>query len=160
MSHSLIYKTGDLFAGAPSNAILAHACNARGRWGSGIALEFATRFPHAYNVYRQECFSEDTTGKGFVIFDSHAVACLITSKDYGPRVDPPESILKATYQAVCDVLRHMEAYRSNYSSREIHSPKINAGLFKVPWDDTEKVLLRALADMKTDVTWTVWELPT
>ena len=50
----LEYVKGSVFD-APKGVILAHACNAQGSWGSGVALEFKKRFPDAYAYYHKTC---------------------------------------------------------------------------------------------------------
>ncbi|MCJ1230561.1 ADP-ribose 1''-phosphate phosphatase [Toensbergia leucococca] len=42
---------------APSHSILIHACNTKGVWGSGVALEFKNRYPAAYASYRTHCLN-------------------------------------------------------------------------------------------------------
>ena len=51
----IIYKRGDPFAQSGEDKILVHACNCKGVWGSGIAVEFAKRFPFAHADYVRLC---------------------------------------------------------------------------------------------------------
>lgn len=60
------------------------------------------------------------------------VGCLFTSKDYGTKVDPPQEIIENTKWAIKDLLTK--------TTMKIAMPKINSGLFKVPWEETEAVL--------------------
>jgi len=122
------YRKGSLFD-APEDFVLAHACNCRGVWGSGVAVEFKKRFPLAYQDYREECAKG--MGPGWASLFGR-VACLYTSYDYGSRVSTPYLILHDTGSAVADLLRQTDA--------PIAMPKINSGKFGVPWEDTEKVL--------------------
>lgn len=98
--------TGDIFQ-APENAVLVHATNCLGEWGSGIAAQFRRQFPAAYAVYRDVCqgktsgrkdgerlplgeclliepqvddYGDDAKGKKYWI------ACLFTSMGYGGRI--------------------------------------------------------------------------
>ena len=146
-------RKGDLFENATPGAALAHACNCQGVWGSGIALDFKKRFPEAYESYKWFCRDDIMPGVAFI--GKSNVVCLFTSKDYGARKDPPEMILKATYNAALQFLKSFHS--GQYTTREIHSPKINAGFFGVPWEDTEKVLKQALVAANTDTKWIVWE---
>lgn len=93
----IIYRKGNLFEGAPADAVLAHACNAQGVWGAGIAAEFARRFPEQYQEYRDECARvinpRNLVGYGMLI---GRVGCLVTSYGYGANKDSEEQILSAT----------------------------------------------------------------
>ena len=145
------YKKGSLFE-APRGATLLHSCNCQGKWGSGIAAEFARRFPEAYKIYNRYCLNNTgLVGKSLIIDDSgYKIACLFTSNNYGSNVDSPEQILKATKSSI----DHM--FMKNPSLLNIHSPKINSGLFKTPWEDTEKLIIESLG-RSPSVEWTVWE---
>lgn len=127
---------GDLFKLAPQGSILLHACNTKGVWGAGIALEMAKRFPHALKQYREDCQNNGAMllGKSYVYVSwPYAVGNLYTSKDYGSRKSRPSQILKATDTAIDDLL-------ARYHYREFWLPKINSGLFDVDWRLTKKVL--------------------
>ena len=60
-------------------------------------------------------------------------------------------IVKATYLAIKDLLDEIK------DGDEIHSPKINAGLFATPWEWTEKAIEQALSETNKKVKWIVWE---
>lgn len=133
---------------APEGAGIMHACNAQGVWRSGIAAEFATRYPDAYAEYRKRCavgarMDLPLTGKCFAISDDpHTVICLITSQNYGIKVDPPEQILVQTTLALeklFDVYPPIEGYRARPPA-DLWCCKFNSGLFRVPWERTEAIL--------------------
>jgi ADP-ribose 1''-phosphate phosphatase len=133
---------GNLFD-APKGSILLHACNCRGMWGSGIAKEFAKRFPEAYVQYKERCetYGHGLLGTCFLIpAGDYTVGCFFTSVDYGKLVDSPEEILDATKTAVADLLRW------NPDKKEVHTCKINSGLFRVPWQNTKKILKESEID--------------
>lgn len=149
------YKKGDLFT-APPGVILLHACNCRGVWGSGVALRFSQSFPEAYREYKRDCETIGNTLLGSVQGyedKGYLVTCMFTSKDYGPRVDRPAEILSATKKCLEDFLPFTKVVPRNI---EVHSPKINSGLFNVPWERTEALINEFLAD-KPRVHWTVWD---
>jgi len=139
------------------NTVLLHACNCMGVWGSGIAVEFRRRFPDAEREYRQICQKNtvhslklDVYGKGIVLTGN--VGCLFTSRSYGKDKDDIASIVSATYDAVLDMDSRLDR------KVKVHSPKINAGLFGVPWQETKDVLDKALAQAKNIEEWMVWSL--
>lgn len=159
------YVVGDLFSVAPGPAsILGHACNCRGTWGAGVAAEFKRRFPGAFREYREHCLKyknnpEELLGTCFLIHNTvelqkeggdakeYWIACLFTSIGSGTSVDSPVQIVHATRLAVTDLLRQLHTHRFIQALRPgddyvpiINLPKINAGLFRVPWDKTEAVL--------------------
>lgn len=128
---NITYVKGDLFELAPKGAYLAHACNCQGVWGSGIAVEFRKRFREEYTKYVDLCstYGEYLLGK---FSDHENVICLYTSFDYGQNKDSISDILKNTESA----LEMMQ----NTPIKELHMPKINSGLFGVPWEETEAIL--------------------
>lgn len=153
----LQYKRGDLFTATGDNLVFVHACNCQGSWNAGIAVQFKARFPIAHKDYRDLCHKHDIRLLGMGIYHKRAdstepaVASLFTSNDYGKRKDPPSKILSNTKRSVACLLSVLP------KDTHVCSPKINAGLFAVPWEDTEKVILQCLK-LRPDVTWTVYEL--
>jgi ADP-ribose 1''-phosphate phosphatase len=116
----------------------AHACNCLGQWGSGIAKEFAQRYPVSYKEYRDHCkrLGDNLLGSSFIT--SEKVVCLFTSLGYASTVDAPFKILAATRRAVNHLLMTVPDYTTIYSN------KFNSGLFRVPWENTEDVLTTVL----------------
>jgi len=145
----LRYVNGDLFADKEA-MFLAHACNCQNNWGKGIALELAKRFPKAYERHR---LYKAMLGSFQLLEDSRNVLCLFTSKGYGRFVDPPDSILTNTEKALQALGRHFKTC----GKVTIASPKINAGLFNVPWQKTENTLENFLTE-NPQFEWTVYSL--
>lgn len=138
---------GNLFD-APKGSIIIHACNTKGMWGSGIAAQFAKRFPKARDIYSQVCKEKGASLLGTCLLipaGDYVIGCLFTSKNYGQFVDKPDSILKATELAVADLIKQ------NVDNKPLHICKINSVLFKVPWNDSKAIL------KKTGVPFTVWD---
>lgn len=128
----IVYHKGDLFELAPKDAYLAHACNCQATWGSGIALQFKEKFPDAFEEYKDLCSRfapEVIEGMSYVCVNN--VVVLLTSINYGSKVSEPKVILNNTKNALDSLDKKVT---------EIWMPKINSGLFKVPWEDTEKIL--------------------
>lgn len=132
---NITYVKGDLFELAPKGAYLAHACNCQGVWGSGIAVEFRKRFPRAYADYVKCClyWSDPESILGDALDLSNNIIALMTSRDYGANKDSKEEILESTEEALKDFCRYTE-------NETLHMPKINSGLFGVPWEETEAIL--------------------
>ncbi len=137
----ITYIKGDLFD-APQDRLLVHAVNCQGVWGSGVAKTFRDLFADEYALYNKFCSINDISdtnyldvpdnsaiGKALVI---NRIGCLFTSDSYGKFVDPPDLILKNTELAIQDLLTK--------TTMKFAMPKINSGLFAVPWEDTEKIL--------------------
>ncbi|KAJ7173747.1 hypothetical protein C8R46DRAFT_1083855 [Mycena filopes] len=104
--NKITHVKADLFA-APAGSILIHACNTKGSWGAGIATAFQERYPSAFAKYKNTCKKKGTDLIGTCLLirgETHDIACLFTSKDYGRRVDSPTDILAATRLAVADLL--------------------------------------------------------
>ena len=145
---------GDLFANAPENSILVHACNAQGRWGRGIALEFKKRYYQGYLEHQGLCTGQPSD-RGTAHIVQNKVGCLITSLHYKPH-DSVNNIVRNTGKAVRVLLKDV---MENYSGHEIHSCRINVGLFHVPWELSEKQIKNALEETGDKVKWVVWEWP-
>jgi|ERR1700677_4174250 len=122
---------------APKGSIIIHACNTKGMWGSGIAKEFAKRYPRSYACYTEVCKNQGPALIGTCLLipgGDYTIGCLFTSKNYGQFVDSPDKILAATRTAIADLIKQ------NTNNLPMHICKINSGLFRVPWSDTKKIL--------------------
>lgn len=148
------YRKGSVFDAMLGRkpVILAHSCNCKGRWGSGVAIGFRENFQNAHNHYVDSCLKYHDENLGTTLLvedrDNVRVACMFTSSGYGETLDSKESILKNTELAVGNLLHQSEGL-------EIHMPKINAGLFKVPWEETEAILKKVVPENQKVI---VWEL--
>lgn len=147
----IYYQKISLFD-APKDSFIAHACNAQGVWGSGIAKEFKKRFPKSFEEYNHHCKYHDevmNTHPTLVCTkeNDHNVICLITSDSYASEVDPVWKIVQNTQKAL-DELANMRPIPAM-----IYSNKFNSGLFNVPWEQTEK-LIQEFID-KFNIDWTI-----
>lgn len=151
MYNLLQYIQGDLFSDKTS--YLLHACNCQNTWGRGVAATFAKRFPEAYAHHRT--LNASPGDAQIILADTQPVICLLTSFGYGRETDPPRTILQNTEKALynLDIKLH-----SRDKIISIASPKINAGLFKVPWEDTEKLIEDFLKRNENITSWTVYYL--
>lgn len=149
----LHYRKADLFKNLVSGAIIAHACNAQGVWGSGFAKQCKDRYPNAFNSYRTFCKSgnyESVIGQCAIVGVDREIACLITSEFYGKYRDTTDQILEATRKAI-EMFTQMIPEKS-----VVFSPKINSGLFGVPWLETVQIINPIITQRKID--WVVFEL--
>lgn len=147
---ALITKKMSLFD-AELGSILVHACNAQGVWGSGIAKEMKERFPIAFRHYNAMCSMYQMVGDIDITFDNnYGVASIVTSENYGSKVDSPEDILVNTTICLNELCKKLD------KSAIIYSNKFNSGLFNVPWENTEAILKVFIN--KYDLNWTVCEL--
>jgi len=150
MNLKIEIKKGNLFDNLNKEDIFLHSCNSRGVWGAGIARTFKQKFPYAY---LQHCKMINNVGDSYILEDKgYKIACLITSKNYGFNVDRYDVILKNTYKSLLTLFNNLT------TDTVIHSPKINSGLFNVPWKDTMEVILKASENIKYKINWIVWEL--
>ena len=152
----LIYKKGNMFDNLDekSGCLLVHSTNIENVWGAGVALAFAEHFPNSEKVYNNY---KNTLGDGYAIVDkikeyTFYVCCLNTGSIR--RRVPQEQIAIYTYAAI----KRLLSSEGLPEKIVIHSPKINAGLFRVPWHLTEKAIKEACEDSGKDVEWIVWEL--
>lgn len=148
--------------------LLAHACNCMGVWGGGIAFAFKQRFQSAYKLYHSYCKErnpEQLLGKslllgvskrdsGFVkgACENVIIVCLFTSIRGN---EGPEKIATYTQMAMKDLRAQLNNPKLIYNEEArkiiesspktpakltINMPKINAGIFAVPWELTESAL--------------------
>lgn len=149
----IAYRNGSLFD-APKGAILVHACNVQGVWGSGIAKAFHELFPKSYELYHEACKSGSVKPGDALLLpeeNGYRVGCLITSANYAQLKDPPEVILANTEKALHAFLKLTADHD------QIHSCKFNAGLFAVPWPETGRVMQNVFEEVVFKDVWTVWE---
>ncbi|KAF6230381.1 hypothetical protein HO133_004723 [Letharia lupina] len=158
-------EVGDIFS-APPNSILIHACNARGAWGSGVAVAFKQKYPYAFRQHQAYCLSSPTGSKlsvkqhqaslvGTALLippptatnqrqaskTPHYIACLFTSLDYGKRVSPPEEIVENTRKALENLAKQVAEMRAAGEEVGKCCPvRINSGRFGVEWQKTKAVL--------------------
>jgi len=160
----LTVKEMNLFD-APEDALLIHACNTQGVWGSGIAAQLKKAYPDAFMQYSKWCLLAKMMGNPDLLAGTAAVAmdkggrnvgCLFTSVGYGNAVSPPAIILKNTEAALRDLFDNAYSLKTSFKVplKEIYSNTINSGFFKTPWEDTEVVLRKVLEDYP-DINWTV-----
>jgi len=148
------YRKGDMLKDPPKGVFLLHSCNTKGVWGPYIAQQFKQKWPEAYEQYRDLCLNTGmSAGDACIVAEDadHPIICLFTSVGHGLNVDPPEEILKATRDAL------NELPLEELGEIEIHSPKINSGKFKTPWEATEAIIEEVLKKNPL-VKWVVWDL--
>lgn len=146
------YRKGSIFSAEKTvRTWFAHACNAQGVWGAGVARGFREKYQREFLTYQEFCQrhtdANDAVGRGLL---AGRIVCLITSGDYGPRHDGPDAILEATDVALREAMRII-------GRGEIHMPKINSGLFEVPWEKTAAVIENVMLSFP-HIKVIVWEL--
>jgi ADP-ribose 1''-phosphate phosphatase len=151
----LVYKQGDALK---VNAdIIVHACNLKGSWGGGTTA-FATQlkiiYPQAFMTYNDYCSkhdSRDAIGTSLLISGNPQIGCLFTSVGYGYNKSKESIIIGATKTSLRSLLQQLDKTKTI----KIVSPKFNAGLFKIPWEVTEEILLEKLQPYP-NITWEVF----
>ena len=177
---------------APTNAMLIHAVNCVGVWGSGIAFHLKKHVKSSYEVYQTFLIDKQTPqkpgnfstrsvlGECLIIDPANCrlldtgrmqdnankffwMACLFTSLGYGTRPStynpgrsPKEEILQATATAVDHMLRQLtdlydamlhwpeNAQHLYFPPLELWTCQFNSGMFNVPWEESEAILVKAL----------------
>lgn len=150
---------------APQDAIIIHACNSQGVWGSGIAKPFKEKYPESFADYNKFCKSwNQTRGTACGLADmsayhedeQHWVGWVVTSHSYGPDKDSPELIKIHTALALSDLCKkiYLAHPKEEFPEIPVYSNKFNSGLFAVPWEETELILKTILKDFKR-INWIV-----
>lgn len=162
------YRKGNLFD-APPGVALVQACNCQGSWGSGVAAEFRNNFKYAFLQYQKHCrkhLPKAFRARSILVGSSHSVwdhkknnmkepyliCSLFTSDKYASFVDSNDMIVAATDKAIAHLLKDPALTKVP----EIHSPKMNSGLFHVPWELTASIIEKHLEALGKP--WIVWEL--
>jgi ADP-ribose 1''-phosphate phosphatase len=163
----VIEKVGDIFD-APDDTVIIHACNCVGSWGAGIAAAFRTRYPKAFEIYKDHCktYNPDQLIQRALLIppkdskQKHWVGCLFSSKRYGRGKDSPQQILDATAPSMLDLVEQMS--EAGEEIREIRICQINSGLFAVPWEHSRAVIesLELDEELKIPKEIVVYSLPT
>ena len=156
MLESFEVRKGDMLKALNTTDIFVHSCNGQGVWGSGIAAAIRGRCPKAYEQYKA---GPNKVGNGYIVADGdYKIGCLITSKGYGKYVDSSKNIASNTLLAISSLLDDLE--EKGITEVTIHSPKINSGLFRTPWQWTKKAIKNAcnIHNPSIKVKWIVWEL--
>lgn len=128
----LEYVTGDLFeSGLPA---IAHGCNAEGKMGSGIAVQFRKQHPAMFQYYKGLC--EQGVELGDVItWDVEAppiIFNLITQLKPGPNAHEL-GIRRSIGQA-------LQLCRDKYQVDALGIPRIGAGIGGMEWSTVEGAL--------------------
>ncbi|GLI72079.1 ADP-ribose 1''-phosphate phosphatase [Penicillium ochrochloron] len=150
--HSLIREvTGDLFNAPegsgliPAYRIYQSHCRGYARSKEPVEIVSALPVPHgAQTVFYLPL------GTALVIppqpedYNSgskkHWIICLFTSRGFGRRVDPPNTILNSTRAALRDLkekLLDLLIDGTESSPTALYSCQFNSGLFRVPWWRTQ-----------------------
>lgn len=140
------YVKGDLFAGKVD--LIAHGCNCRGGFGSGVAYTMAKRYPKARDYYLDK-FDEDGWRLGEVQFvlqwDGKWVANCATQDSYFPR-----NVNHADYPAIRTAMTKVKEFAKS-KSLTIGIPKIGAGLAGGDWNVIEGILKEVFDDYDVTV---------
>lgn len=124
--------TGNLFD-APKGSLLVHACNTEGVWGAGIAATFARLYPSYFKAYEAICRAQGPKLLGTCLIlggKYHDVGCLFTSTGFGRRALYQDEILTNTRKSLVDLFSQIP------DNDTVNMPRINSGLFRVPWPKT------------------------
>ena len=140
------YVKGDLFASKAD--IIAHGCNCRDGFGSGVAREVAHRFPKAKYSYHKK-YDEEGWKLGEVQFvmvnDGSYIANCATQDQYMPR-----GVCHANYPAIRKSMETVKKFAQG-KGFSIAIPKIGAGLAGGDWNVIEKILEEVFNDYDVTV---------
>jgi len=140
------YIKGDLFD--TDCDIIAHGCNCRGGYGSGVAYTMAMKYPKARELYLEK-YDEEGWRLGDVQFitvrDGKIIANCATQDAYYPR-----NVRHANYSAIHMAMSEVKDYAKE-RGLSIAIPKIGAGLAGGDWNEIEKILNEVFSDYDVTV---------
>jgi O-acetyl-ADP-ribose deacetylase (regulator of RNase III) len=135
------YVKGDLFKSGAD--IIAHGCNCRGGYGSGVAFTMAKKFPKAKRYYLDKHESEgwELGDVQFVkVFGDRYIANCATQDAYYPR-----DKVHADYDAIRLCMMKVKDF-AKAENKKIAIPKIGAGLAGGDWTVIETILQEVFSD--------------
>lgn len=137
----LKYVEGDLFSTEAD--IIAHGCNCRNGYGSGVAYTMSQRYPKAKSLFHEK-FDEDGWWLGDVQFvlqnDGKYIANCATQYNFLPR-----GFRHADYDAIRDCMEKVKRFAKD-KGLTIAIPKIGAGLAGGDWAVIETILTEVFSD--------------
>jgi O-acetyl-ADP-ribose deacetylase (regulator of RNase III) len=142
------YIKGDLFT--TECELLAHGCNCRGGFGSGVAGQVARLYPHVRESY-QEKYQRDGWKLGEIqIIEAEPkrwIANCATQDRYGGLI---KDEVFADYQAIHRVMTQLNDEIRTRGWR-LAMPKIGAGLANGDWTRIEAIIESVFTDQPVDV---------
>ena len=128
--------------------LIAHGCNCKGGFGSGVAGAIRTKYPKARHYYLDK-FEEDGWKLGEVQFvkqwDDRWIANCATQDDFLPR-----GTVHVDYDAVRTSMSKVKQFAMD-SSLSVAIPKIGAGLAGGDWSKIESILNEVFNDYDVTV---------
>lgn len=144
----VIYKDGDLFT-TDAHAI-GHGVNVYGVMGHGIAPEFKKRWPHMYDLYKEECLSERLqpgSTMAYVTQTGHIVFNIASQDKPGPNAQL-DWLIAGLHLA-------MNACQTS-NIEKLALPRIGCGIGGLDWDEVKPALEKIASEYSTDIE--VWTL--
>lgn len=140
------YIQGDLFD--TDAEIIAHGCNCRGGFGSGVAKIIATKYPKA-RFYYLDKFDEDGWKLGDIQpvmqWNGKYIVNCATQDAYLPRNE-----CHADYDAIRLAMSRLKEFAMS-KNMKIAIPKIGAGLAGGDWNIIESILNDVFSDYDVTV---------
>jgi O-acetyl-ADP-ribose deacetylase (regulator of RNase III) len=141
------YVRGDLLAAGET--VIAHGCNAQGKFGRGVALAIKERFPAAHAAYDRE-FQKGELKLGTVIWAKHEagyVANCVVQPTYGYRgtgVHIDYAAFRSCMRAINDVAK--KAVQTKID--RIAMPLIGADRGGGDWNLIAEIIEQELTDVQ------------
>lgn len=139
----IVYIKGDLFK-APQK-ILAHGCNCRGGFGSGVAGIMAKLHPKARSAYihHHQTKGWKLGNVQYVESNGKIIANCATQDRYGN--GQKDGIVYADYPAIETVMMKLKEYAKK-NNHEIAIPKIGSKLANGDWNIIEQIINKVFHD--------------
>jgi len=140
------YVKGDLFEAKED--IIAHGCNCRGGFGSGVAYTMAMKYPKVRELYLEK-YDEEGWALGDVQY-VHTVSGKIIANCATQDRFLPRGVCHADYDAITVAMVRLKVYAKN-RGLSVAIPKIGAGLAGGDWDTVEGILNEVFSDYDVTV---------
>lgn len=139
----IVYIKGDIFK--TDKKIIAHGCNCRGGFGSGVAATVARLHPKAREAYLKK---HQTVGwklgeTQYVESNGKIIVNCATQDRYGN--GQRDGIVYADYPAIEKVMKDLKEY-SKKTGYDVTIPLIGAGLANGDWKKIEAIINQVFND--------------
>lgn len=126
--------------------IVAHGCNSQGVMGAGVAKAIRSKWPEAFQAYREACvaknYSEELLGTCTIVrimdYNNLYVANCITQHHYGF-----DGKVYANSKAIKQSMREVFEF-ANMTYLPLYTVKIGCGLGGLAWDKDVKPIFEEL----------------
>lgn len=139
----IVFRTGDLFEDKGVQAY-AHGVNCAGVMRSGIAVEFARRYPLMYELYKSRCEKGKHKSGDCLLFYVQGVDGVPSVFNLFTQIAPARG--SASYTALRLALREMRRMADEHGIVTTAMPRVGCGLGGLLWPVVHALIIEEMSD--------------